>query len=488
MLPFQTLIPINKTLPMPVYRQIANTISQHIKNGILQPEMALPGTREMAEILDVHRKTIVAAYSELQVQGWILVKPRKGFYVAGDLPELKPREWKQEVTGSHYGKTMAAPFNTLSSFINTTIHPISTPFRLVIDDGWPDTRLAPLDLLMREYRSLLRIKYKNPATGTVTAGALSLREALVTYFSDTRGISFDVPNILITHGAQMALYIAASLTISKGSNVIAGSPGYSTASQLFEHLGANLIKVPVDDQGMDTQAIADICKMKKISMVYVIPHHHHPTTVTLSPGRRMQLLELAEKYNFAIIEDDYDYGFHYNSSPYLPLASSRHDGRVIYVGSFSKPLAASVRIGFLIGAADFIQQGIHLRKLLDLKGNHLMEDALAVLIRNGDISRHLKKANKIYHGRLNNLVHLLDTRLKDVVAFKAPSGGMAIWTRFLAPYSLKALSSYAARQGLFITDGSNYGVDNALRIGFAAMTTDEMEEAITILQEGIACI
>lgn len=482
MLPFQTLISINKTLSLPVYRQIANAITQHIKNGILKPEIALPGTREMAGILDVHRKTVVAAYSELQIQGWILVTPRKGFYIAGNLPELKPREWKQEAT-TGYGKQMSAPFNILTRERQGSIYPPHTPFRLVIDDGWPDTRLAPLDLLMREYRSLLKFKYKNPVTGAVTAGALNLREAMIDYLAATRGIKADIPNLLITHGAQMAIYIAAKLTITPGANVVAGTPGYFTASQVFKHLGANLIPVPVDDQGIDTDAVAAICKKQPISMLYVIPHHHHPTTVTLSPARRMHLLELSAQYNFAIIEDDYDYGFHYNSSPYLPLASGQHNGRVIYIGSFSKSLAASVRIGFLIGAEDFIQQGIYLRKLLDLKGNHLMEDALAVLIKNGDMSRHLKKANKVYHARLQHLTTLLDTHLQQTVQYSVPMGGMAIWTQFKVP--LKSLSAHAAKQGLYISDGTNYMVENACRIGFASLSESEMTEAITILASGI---
>lgn len=378
---------------------------------------------------------------------------------------------------------MSAPFNVLTSNYQGSIYPPNTPFRLIIDDGWPDTRLAPLDLLMREYRSLLKFKYKNPVTGAVTAGALSLREAMVDYLSETRGIKADIPNLLITHGAQMAIYIAARLTITPGANVIAGTPGYNTASQLFQHLGANLLTVPVDEQGIDTDAVAAICKKHPISMLYVIPHHHHPTTVTLSPARRMHLLELAAQYNFAIIEDDYDYGFHYNSSPYLPLASGQHDGRVIYIGSFSKSLAASVRIGFLVGAEDFIQQGIYLRKLLDLKGNHLMEDALAILIKNGDMSRHLKKANKVYHTRLQHLTTLLDTCMPGAVEYTVPMGGMAIWSQFKVP--LKTLSAHAAKQGLYISDGSFYMVKNACRIGFASLTTQEMDEAITILASGI---
>lgn len=134
----------------------------------------------------------------------------------------------------------------------------------------------------------------------------------------------------------------------------------------------------------------------------------------------------------------------------------------------------------MVGAEDFINQGIHLRKVLDLKGNHLMEDALAILIKNGDMSRHLKKANKVYHARLQNLTSLLDTRMPDIIDYTVPMGGMAIWAKMKPPYSLKAMSAFAAKKGLYISDGRFY-MENAARIGFAALTQQEMQEAVEIL-------
>ncbi|WP_431214686.1 aminotransferase class I/II-fold pyridoxal phosphate-dependent enzyme [Puia sp. P3] len=139
--------------------------------------------------------------------------------------------------------------------------------------------------------------------------------------------------------------------------MVVGEPGYAYANKTFEKLGAVLNRVAVDEQGIDVTAVERLCKKKKISLVYVMPHHHSPTTVRLSPQRRIRLLELARQHRMAIIEDDYDYDFHYDSNPVLPMASLDHYGNVIYVGTLSKTLVPAVRLGFMTGPEDFIQLG-----------------------------------------------------------------------------------------------------------------------------------
>ena len=195
----------------------------------------------------------------------------------------------------------------------------------------------------------------------------------------------------------MAIYLISKILISKNDTVIAGDPGFLGANDIFKHTEANLELVPLDEYGMDMDAVEAICKSKKVKLLYVIPHHHRPTTVTLSSERRIRLLELAMKYRFAIVEDDYDYDFHYSSSPILPLASLDYGGSVIYIGSFSKTIAPGIRIGFIISPKNLIVQATRLRRLIDRQGEQLLEEAMANLLKNGDIGRHLKKANKTYH-------------------------------------------------------------------------------------------
>lgn len=483
MLPFATLLNIDKTIAVPVYRQIANGIVNAISSGLIGPGSGLPGTRDLAQQLGVHRKTIIAAYDELYAQSWIEIRPRKGVKVAQNLPGLKPQQW-DELSSQGYSDKIPTDFYRAKAkkYLPKGItHP-----QIVIDDGLCDPRLSPIEMLMREYKTRAVRRYKQRAIhSTLAAGAPMLREALVNYFAQTRGLQVQVSNILVTQGAQMSLYIAANLLLKPGDVIIVGNPNYFVASQVFEQTGARIMMVPVDDHGMDVNAVEQVCNSNKIKALYVIPHHHHPTTVTLSAERRMRLLELAREHNFIIIEDDYDYDFHYTSSPYLPLASSKHNGRVIYIGSFSKSISSSVRIGFMIGPDDFIEEVAYLRRLIDLRGDYLMEEALATLLVNGDISRHLKKSNKIYEQRRDNLCTLLQQYLPDVITFDPPNGGMALWARFKKEHALPAIAARAANVGLAMSNGVAFNTDqdfNATRIGFASLTTEEMEEAILTLK------
>jgi GntR family transcriptional regulator/MocR family aminotransferase len=222
-------------------------------------------------------------------------------------------------------------------------------------------------------------------------------------------------------------------------------------------------------------------------MLYVIPHHHMPTSVALCPERRQQLLALARRYSFAILEDDYDFDFQYAASPILPLASVDTCGNVIYIGSFSKTIAPAIRIGFLVAPVNLIEQATLLRRLIDRQGELLMEEAMANLLRNGDIDRHLKKANKIYHGRRDRLCALLRSELGSKVDFCDPSGGFAVYTHFHG-MPLREIQAAAARLGVGMGNGEDYWHDpkrreNAVRLGFASMNEKELEEAVGVLKK-----
>jgi GntR family transcriptional regulator/MocR family aminotransferase len=488
MLPFQTLLPIQKSASTPVYQQIANGLIVLIRDGIIKPGAVLPGSRQMALLLQVHRKTVIAAYDELFTQDWITTIPRKGVIVSEHLPEIKPRSFKAAAPIPAYAGNTGFAFHPVS----TVSVPIAQPgkHRLVINDGLPDIRLAPVELLLREYRRL----FNSPASKhlnslTQLAGSLPLRNELVQFLSTTRGLNITSDNILITRGAQMAIYLAARLILKPGAVVLVGASNYFLADLTFQSLGAKLVRIPVDEHGMDIDAIEKICKRKKPDLLYIIPHHHHPTTVTLSADRRMKLLELIRTYKFAVIEDDYDYDFHYSGGPILPLASADHGGNVIYIGSLTKSLSTAIRVGYMVAPENFIRAVVPLRVTVDIRGDALIEASLAELFAQGDIQRHLKKSVKLYHERRDMLCALLQKELGDLVSFQQPSGGMALWTKFHPDYPLPAIAARASAQGLFMSDGSTYSNsthnENAMRFGFAGLNAKEMEEIVQILKQSI---
>jgi len=485
MLPFQTLLVVDKTSATPVYQQIANGLINIIRGGMIKPGSVLPSTRTMAGLLQVHRKTIVAAYEELSAQDWIESAPRKSISVSTRLPELKPRSFKQVAEANAYNKITGSFFMKLAQPVATVAK--KPVYRLVINDGFPDARIAPVDGLLKQYRFLLK---RTLPEGLImhgdAEGALHLRNAIAGFLGDTRAIHASHENILLTRGAQMAIFIAARMIIKPGSSVIVGEPNYSNANIVFEHFGAKLVKAPVDENGIDVDAVEKICRRSKPSLLYVIPHHHHPTTVTLSAERRMKLLNIIRNYKLPVIEDDYDYDFHYSKSPILPLASADHNGYVLYIGSITKSFASTIRIGYLVAGAAFVQQAAALKEMMDIRGDVLMEEAMASLFTNGDMQKHLKKSVKIYQARRDMFCSLLTDELGDMIRFTKPAGGMAVWARFEKKFPVQRVSESAAKLGLYISPGHFYNSGkhnyNATRMGFAAMNKTEMEDIIQVLK------
>jgi len=476
MFPYERVIILEKESKIPVYRQIAISIINAIRNGTLKAGTRLPGSRELAKTLGVHRKTVIAGYEELDAQDWIMIIPRKYVAVSEHIPLLKPQKWNTSTNVPSFENGFDLPFKTINEFSKKAKNVIVP--EVIIDDGHPDVRLSPIDELLKTYRAYTSKNYaiKDAHLGT-EQGTIKLREELTKYLSETRGLNISSENILITHGAQMSIYLASRLLLDVNSNIVVGKPNYPLANKTFEETGANLIEVNVDENGIDTTAIEKICKKKKVTAVYVIPHHHYPTTVTLSVERRMKLLELSHQYSFAIIEDDYDYDYHYTSSPYLPLASGNHNGNVIYIGSFSKILDPSLRIGFMIAPNNFILQCTAYRKIVDVGGDGYMQNALASLIKEGELKRHLKKAKKIYHQRRDFLDTLLQEKLNQYISYTIPTGGMAVWIKVRPDLSVTQLSLNTKLHIIRIDK-----TQNAFRFGFASMNEKELAQTVDLLK------
>jgi GntR family transcriptional regulator/MocR family aminotransferase len=482
------LIGIDKTSRTPIYLQITQAIVQGIRQGKLRKGLRLPGARRLADLLKINRLTVVAAFRELESQGWLEMLPQKGAFVKSNLPMLSPKTLSDDTAlfripekpGFAYEEKKILPYHSPE---------FPPPGKLLLDEGYPDTRLAPIEELVRSIRSLSRLSFnKKYLTYGGSQGTFFLRETLASFLNDTRGLSITPENILITKGAQMGLYLAASLLMKPNQVVIVGTPGYARANRSFQLSGARISYIPVDELGLDTERVEKICKSKTVRMVYVIPHFHHPTNVILTAERRLHLLELAARYKFAIIEDDYDYDFHYAGKPMMPMASLDRNGNVIYVGTLSKALAPAIRVGFMVAPERFIRSATSLRKAIDTQGDSLIENAIAELYKDGTIGRHIKKSVKQYKERRDHFCALLQHELKDRVSFKIPEGGMSVWTNFL-DNSLPVVVQKAYKNGLIMSDGTDYDIGNikynSNGLGFASLDCGEQERAVAILKRSL---
>lgn len=480
MIPYKTIISIDRGDRRPVYLQISNQFIDLIKTGVLSPDTRLPGSRTLADLLQVHRKTIIAAYDELILQGWIVSLPKKGTFVHGKIPLLQQRALSDRPPGN---KNVLAGFSFDKNPLTKLPLPGTDHNVMYIDDGVSDDRLTPINEISVIYRNICTRKnvHRHLNYGT-TYGNAELRMVLTDYLNKTRGLNISKDNIMITRGSQMGIHLASRILIKEGDYIMVGDTNYVAADLSLKHSGAQLLRVPVDADGLDTHAMEQLCKKYPIRAIYVTSHHHHPTTVTLSAARRIQLLNLASIYNFAILEDDYDYDFHYNHAPILPLSSHDTNGNVIYIGSFCKTVAPVYRVGYMVAPKDFIDECAQLRRLIDRQGDALLELTFANFIKNGDLDRHIKKTVKVYRARRDLFCVLLEEKLKPYFQFSIPKGGMAVWICLNAPYTWEAVGIKARKHGLEVGNWKRYDMQdtghNAIRIGFASHNMDEIQELI----------
>lgn len=487
MLPYKSLIQLNRDSNISLYVQLCNNFIHLITNGTLKPSDILPSTRVLSELIGISRNTVKIAYEELMSQGWAESVERKGIFVLSKLPELSSKNVQRPASLIKEQSTSFSWNNPFSQKI--IIEDYQRPI-LTIDDGFPDVRLTPVDLLMREYRSISRkfygknfLKYGHPK------GSKSLRTALCRYLSETRGLDVDTENVVITKGSQMGIYLSTQLLLKPLDKIAVGVSNYRSADDIFRHSGAELLRIPMDEHGMDIDYLAEILLHQKIKAVYIIPHHHFPTTVTMSMERRLKLLKLAQEHHFAIIEDDYDFDFHYDTKPYIPLASIDHNSNVVYIGSITKTFAPALRIGFLIAGREFVDACASLRQLIDKQGDSLLEEAFSSLYDSGEMQRHFRKSIKIYKQRRDLFCSILHSDFNDVISFKVPEGGLAVWSLFESRVSLAQVAARAEKKGLKISDGTFYINEvyspNGLRLGFASITESEIEQSLSILRQVI---
>jgi GntR family transcriptional regulator/MocR family aminotransferase len=482
-IPFRTVIRIDRSLDRPVYLQIAHQMINAIQRGVLIAGIQLPGTRSLAEELGYHRKTIIAAYDELDAQGWTEIRPNKGTFVRNKTvgESIPLADYDENILTSYPQKT---GFSFKQSILLDAVSTLPTA-GLEFNDGLPDIRLLPLDRLSKVYGGILKSKTNYRHFGySHVEGNEFFRETLASYLNNTRGLHINKNNILTTRGIHMSIYMASSMLIEPGDYVIVGDLSYYLANMCFQQCGGKIISVPVDDQGISVEAIRTLCKQKKIRMLYLTPHHHYPTTVTLSAERRVELLQLAQTYGFIILEDDYDYDFHYNGNSVLPLASADTTGMVVYIGSFCKSLAPGFRSGYLIAPENLIAEMAKFRRLVDRQGDMLMEQALAELLEEKEIQRHLKKALKIYQERRDHFGNLLLEHLGEELSFVSPPGGLSIWTRWNPKLNLMRISKNCLKHNLHLPQELLYqtGQFTAMRLGFGNLTEAELEEAVSILK------
>jgi len=409
---------------------------------------------------------------DLIAEGWIETTQRFRYKISAKVPitsslPIKPKQ---------QGPTLAHHANSNSIDLEREHYAIE------FWGGQPDLRLFPKD----EFRKILsntlkRTKYDQLNYG-LTLGIDSCLKEVSEYLRKSRNLLNK--KYLVTNGSQEALYIIFKTFVQPGDKIAVEKKGYPPAWRLFESLGATLIPIEVDSEGLNTDDLQEKIKKHKIKLIYVTPLHQYPTTVTLSPRRRQSLIRIAEKNIIPILEDDYDHEFHYTGSPMAPISAETDLG--LYVCSFSKVLFPGARLG-VIGCDEKILEALAGQKyLVSRQTDSLTQIGLAGWMRDGGFERHLRKMRRTYEQRYYFMQDELEKiKSEKKISWQTPNGGMSIWVNLFK--DSKKISTQAKKHGVLFQYESaldyTESVGTHLRIGFAGVTEREIKDGFKVLKD-----
>ena len=425
---------------------------------------------------------MVLAYEELAAQGWVTTDLRRGTFVSRNISDAV----SGGVAARGTPPAMAMP---RGPSVNP---PLLWPRRgeVRFDDGVPDQRLIPTTAIAQAYAGAARaaarqrlLAYGDPR------GTEHLRHSISKMLNMTRGLSTTPEGICVTRGSQMALYVIAQSLVARDDTVIFEELTYPPAVQAFAAAGARIASVRLGPEGIDLDHLEDICRRTRVRAIYLTPGHQFPTTVVMRPSARLRLRALAAQFGFFVVEDDYDHEFHFDHQPMFPLASNDATGQIVYVGSFSKVLSPSLRVGYVAAPSRMIEQIGNWIGTIDRQGDPITELAIVELIESGQLRRHIKRVHAIFDARRTAFAAELRTQLDGLATFDMPAGGLAFWVRFMegtAPAD--ALWTGPARGPQVLTSAEcavAHRPAPAARLGFAGLDGHEVHLALGHLRDAL---
>ncbi len=483
-----SLFHLNRKPNISIQGSIREMLVSAILNRQLPPGDALPSSRQMAKILGVSRNTVVLAYQALVDDGYLLSRERSGFYVNPEMIEDRagPLETvPRALTDAGRAEAARAAVDWSSRFRVNANNQAKIPkprdwqtFPYPFLYGQVDQGLFPISAWRECSRQALGRRGLDAWTSdTQGADDPALLEQIRTRLLPRRGVFAGEDEILVTLGAQNALYLLAELLAGVGVKVALEDPGYPDARNIFQLKTDMIYPVPVDGEGLPVDG-----RLRDCDLVYVTPSHQFPTTVTMPRPRREELLRRAENDDFLIIEDDYEWETNYVAKPTVALKSLDRTGRVIYIGSLSKTLFPGLRLGYMVAPAPLIGEARALRHLMFRHAPNNNQRTAALFLSLGHHDSLVHRLQKTYRERWRVLRDALDRRLTDWAT--APAfGGTAFWVTGPGNFDADALAEQALDEGVIIEPGGACHArgpipKNHFRLGFSSIPTERIEPGI----------
>ncbi len=464
--------------------QIVAKLSLAIAKGTISLNSPMPSSRHLATQLGVGRNTVMLAYQRLLDDGLIVTHPRRGYFVNPEVERTRILERYQETYESSHNMDWSARLKEKPSQWRALRKPKDwqlAPYPFVYGQMSPD--LFPIQHWRECARDAVSVRaIKSWAVDRIDNDEPLLLEQIRTRLLPKRGIFVEDQAIMLTVGAQHALYMIAEL-LWRASQARIGieNPGYSDLSSLIELMGAQPKSLRIDADGLITDHQLNDC-----DYVCVTPSHQSPTTVTLPHARRQELLQSASNNDFVIIEDDYESEFNFHTRPEPALKSMDAEGRVIYVGSVSKTLAPGLRMGYIVASPELIEELRGLRRLMLRHPAANNQLSVALFLARGYHDALVSKLFKIYQKRRALLVSCLEQELPEL-QIQTSLGGSALWIKAPASIDTEHLAIKAKELGVIVEPGAIHFAQprppaNFLRMGFSAIGEGSIAEGVTALR------
>jgi GntR family transcriptional regulator/MocR family aminotransferase len=467
--------------------QIYQQIRAAVLDGRLRPGETLPPSRELARRLAVSRNTVGLAYDRLAAEGFVTTRAGAGTYVSALLFPDGPATGGSDPPARSGGSLRPRPIWSGIPLPPDLSAMPAFDFRV----GLPDVRLFPYATWRRLVGEQLRASAMGSGMAGEPAGHPGLRIAIARHIRVSRAVHTSPQDVLVTNGIQQAIDLIGRVLLEPGACVAVEDPGYRPPQLLFESLGTRIVGIPVDGEGLIVDALPADARM-----IYVTPSHQFPTGVAMSLPRRIALLSWAERHDAAIIEDDYDSEFRYAGQPLEPLQSLDRSGRVLYLGSFSKTMLPTLRLGFLVAPAS-LRHALQAAKFVtDWHTAQPAQAALAEFIDEGGLARHIRRMRNEYQARHERIADELTGPMARWLEPIPSAAGLHLSAylkdgttedlrRLLARAHAAGVELYELPQGTTVVPAgylSRRPAQPVLLIGYGGIPTDRLDEGLRRLR------
>ena len=476
---FLPAIRLDPAAAAPLRRQLCEWFRRAITDGRLAAGQRVPSSRSLAEELKVSRLTVVCAYEQLEAEGYLQTFRGAGTCIAASIPELLRPGVARTGGAERKARGTRRTAKRAKQLLNMPEDPrptIAAAFRVSLPalDHFPRRTWSRLISRHARSASIRDMAYGDPM------GEPEFRAAIAEYLGAVRAVRCQPSQIMVTSGSQQAVQITLQALLEAGDPVWVEEPGYPGTHRALIGSGCEPVPVPVDDEGLDVEE--GTRRRPSARAAYVTPSHQYPLGMTLSAGRRIQLLNWAQRADAWIIEDDYDSEYRFGAEPITSLQGLDTDDRVIYIGTFSKVLFPALRMGYLVLPKDLIAAFRVVRDAVDIFPPVLYQRALTDFIRDGGFARHIRKMRTLYAARRQRMTVALERCFGDAVEIASAAAGLHLVVRLPKGIDDKAAAARATAAGIACIPLSACCLESPHRggliLGYGGVAAERIDDAV----------